>query len=92
MINKNKFIKFEKKKSGYLAGTLTSLAFLPQVFEVYKNKSTKGLSSYSLIIFFIGQILWIVHGSYFKDYSITIFALITSILYIYLIYAKFKYH
>ena len=92
MINKKLFGTFEKKTSGYLAGTLTSLAFLPQVFEVYKTKSTKGLSFSSLVIFFIGQILWIIHGSYFKDYSITIFALITGILYILLIYAKFKYH
>lgn len=92
MVDKKSFGKFEKKTSGYLAGALTSFAFLPQVIDVYKKKSTKGLSFYTLIIFFVGQILWIVHGLYFKDYSITIFALITGILYIFLIYAMFKYH
>lgn len=79
------------KNVGYIAGAFTSLAFLPQVDQVYKTKSIKDISLLSLIIFFLGQIMWIAHGLYVKDYSIFIFAIITGTLYIYLIYAKLKY-
>lgn len=76
---------------GYIAGTLTSLAFIPQVIKVYKTKNTKALSLVTIILFFIGQILWALHGKFSNDFAVLIFACITGILYIYLIYAKLKY-
>jgi len=76
---------------GYLAGSCTAFAFIPQVWDVYKYKNTKALSLLTLVIFFIGQLLWITHGYYSGDDAILIFAGITAVLYIFLIYAKIKF-
>lgn len=76
---------------GYVAGTFTAFAFIPQVYKVFKTKNTKSLSFATLVIFFIGQILWATHGIFAEDAPITVFAIITMILYILLIYAKIKY-
>ena len=76
---------------GFIAGSFTAFAFIPQVWDVYKTKNTKALSLLTLIIFFIGQLLWITHGFYGKDDSILVFACITAVLYIFLIYAKLKF-
>ena len=76
---------------GYLAGSCTAFAFIPQVWYVYKYKNTKALSLLTLVIFFIGQLLWITHGYYSGDSAILIFASITAVLYIFLIYAKMKF-
>ena len=76
---------------GYIAGSFTSFAFIPQVISVYKTRNTKALSLLTLILFFIGQILWITHGYYQKDNSIMTFAIITGVFYIFLIFAKMRY-
>ena len=55
------------------------------------TKNTKALFLVTIILFFIGQILWAYHGKFSNDFAVLIFACITGILYIYLIYAKLKY-
>ncbi|MEL6539322.1 MAG: SemiSWEET transporter [Bacteroidota bacterium] len=47
---------------GILAGTLTTLAFLPQVIQVYRTKSTGDISVVMYTIFCTGVSLWIVYG------------------------------
>ena len=76
---------------GYIAGCFTAFAFIPQVYKVFKTKNTRALSLLTLVILFIGQILWITHGVFIKDNSIVIFSTITLFLYILLIYAKIKF-
>lgn len=76
---------------GYLAGSCTAFAFIPQVWDVFKTRNTKALSLLTLVIFFIGQLLWITHGYYGGDDSIMTFAVITAVLYIFLIYAKLRF-
>ena len=66
---------------GYLAGSCTAFAFIPQVWDVFKTKNTKALSLLTLIIFFIGQLLWITHGFYGYDGSVFIFSTISSFLF-----------
>ena len=73
---------------GYLAGTLTSFAFLPQVYKIHETNETKELSLSTLLLFFIGQIMWFVYGKQHNKRPIELFAFITGILYVYLIYKK----
>jgi len=47
---------------GLLAGTLTTLAFLPQVIRAWRSRSTRDLSTGMLIIFLIGIVLWTFYG------------------------------
>ena len=73
---------------GYIAGICTAIAFIPQVVKVHKTNDTLSLSFLTLALYFIGQILWASHGFMVKDWPVAIFAIITGILYVYLIYAK----
>lgn len=47
---------------GLLAGTLTTLAFLPQLVKTWRTQSAKDLSFTWLILFVSGVSLWLVYG------------------------------
>lgn len=47
---------------GYAAGTLTTVAFLPQVLHVWKTKSADDLHWGMLLIFTVGILLWLLYG------------------------------
>lgn len=47
---------------GMIAGSLTTIAFLPQVIRLYRTKSAKDISWPMIILFNIGVILWAVYG------------------------------
>ena len=47
---------------GLLAGTFTTIAFLPQMFRTWKTKSAQDVSFVMLIIFMTGLFLWLVYG------------------------------
>jgi len=76
---------------GILAGTLTTVAFLPQVIKAYKSKETKDLSLVMFIIFSSGLILWIVYGLMAKALPVILANSVTLLLCFYLIYLKVKY-
>tara|TARA_X000000950_G_C13451648_1_gene472202 strand:+ start:233 stop:517 length:285 start_codon:yes stop_codon:yes gene_type:complete len=75
----------------YLAAILSSIAFLPKGYYVYKTKNTRDLVLKSLIMYFIAQILWLYVGLMYKDPGMCISALINIIVYFYMLYAKYKY-
>jgi len=47
---------------GALAGTLTTLSFIPQVVRSWRRRSVDDLSTSMLIAFSIGVGLWVVYG------------------------------
>ena len=47
---------------GLVAGTLTTLAFVPQVVRAWRTKSVNDLSLAMLLTFSIGVALWTVYG------------------------------
>jgi len=47
---------------GYLAGFIVAIALLPQVFKVWKTKSTKDISITWNLILMAGLLLWAVYG------------------------------
>jgi len=47
---------------GLLAGTLTTISFVPQVMKTWKFKETKDISLLMYIIFFTGILLWFSYG------------------------------
>jgi len=76
---------------GIFAGTLTTLAFLPQVIKAYKSKETKDLSLIMFIVFSSGLMLWIVYGLMAKALPVILANSVTLLLCLYLIYLKAKY-
>ena len=47
---------------GYTAGTLTTLAFLPQVLHVWRTKRADDLHMGTLVSFTAGITLWLLYG------------------------------
>ncbi len=47
---------------GMIAGTLTTIAFLPQLFKVWRSKSAKDISMTWLVTFSGGVLLWLIYG------------------------------
>ena len=47
---------------GYLAGTLTTIAFVPQVIKTWKTRSAEDLSMGMLLTFTLGVSCWLAYG------------------------------
>lgn len=65
---------------GYVAGFLTTLAFLPQVVKAWRTRSTADLSLLMLGFFATGVGLWIVYGVMLGEPPIVLFNAITLVL------------
>ena len=55
---------------GLVAGTITSITFLPQVIKIWKTKSAKDLSLLMLLLLMLGVILWLAYGLLVMDAAI----------------------
>ncbi len=76
---------------GFTAATLTTFAFLPQVMQVWRSRSTKDISLPMLITFIAGISLWLVYGLVVKAAPIYIANFITLILNLTILRFKLKY-
>jgi MtN3 and saliva related transmembrane protein len=47
---------------GLLAGTLTTIAFVPQLTKTWKTKSAEDISFGMFAIFCTGVLLWLLYG------------------------------
>jgi MtN3 and saliva related transmembrane protein len=52
---------------GLAAAFCTTVAFLPQVIQTWRTRSTKDLSLPMFLIFTTGIALWLVHGLFVRD-------------------------
>lgn len=76
---------------GLVAATLTTLSFLPQVIKTYKEKCTRDLSTWTLLCFFVGVIMWFFYGIMITSFSLICANTITTILAGILVVFKFTY-
>lgn len=75
---------------GFAAAFLTTIAFIPQVIQVWKSKSVEGLSLTTYIIFIIGVFLWFLYGLSIGSLSMIIANFITVLLASVIIYFIIK--
>ncbi|MCX7143188.1 MAG: SemiSWEET transporter [Proteobacteria bacterium] len=47
---------------GMIAGALTTIAFVPQVWRVWKTRSTKDISLGMYLVFTTGVVFWLAYG------------------------------
>ena len=52
---------------GFTAGTLTTLAFVPQVIKSWKSKSTQDVSLAMFLVLCTGILLWLTYGFLIND-------------------------
>lgn len=76
---------------GLIAATLTTSAFVPQVYKAWKHKSTKDISLIMYFIFLIGLMLWFVYGLEIDSLSIMIANGVTIVLALAILIAKLKF-
>jgi MtN3 and saliva related transmembrane protein len=76
---------------GYLAATLTTAAFLPQVAQVWQSKSTKDLSLPTLLSFIAGVLMWLIYGLLLNSSPIIAANAVTLVLNLVILRFKLKY-
>jgi MtN3 and saliva related transmembrane protein len=47
---------------GFIAGTLTTVAYVPQVIRSWRLRETRDISLSMLVLYAIGVFLWLVYG------------------------------
>lgn len=65
---------------GLAAGSLTTVAFLPQVIKTWKSGSAKDLSLGMFSFFCLGVLLWLIYGILQKDIPVIAANLATLVL------------
>jgi MtN3 and saliva related transmembrane protein len=65
---------------GWLATTLTTAAFVPQVWRAWKTRSARDLSLPMYIIFTTGVVLWLAYGLMIHSWPIIIGNIVTVVL------------
>ena len=65
---------------GIIAGTLTTLAFLPQVLQVLKTRSTQDISLVMYIVFTTGVGFWLLYGILLGAWPVIISNVVTLVL------------
>ena len=78
--------------TGYIAGTLTTLSFVPQVMRAWKLKETRDLSLAMLVIFAAGIFLWTLYGIWIGSLPVIAANVMTFVLILILLWLKLRYH
>lgn len=77
---------------GYTAGALTTLAFVPQVIQIYRTKSVKDVSLAMFLLFTLGVALWLGYGIMTHSFPVVAANAITLMLSFVILYFKWKYN
>ncbi|ABF43699.1 conserved hypothetical protein [Candidatus Koribacter versatilis Ellin345] len=77
---------------GYIAGTLTTASFLPQVWHSFRSRSCRDLSYAMLFVMGTGTALWAIYGVMLQRWPIILPNSITFGLICTLIGMKASYH
>ncbi len=76
---------------GLIAGTLTTVAFLPQMWKTWQTRSAKDVSFAMLITFMSGLFLWLIYGIYLKAMPIILANGVTLLFNCIILWLKIKY-
>ncbi len=76
---------------GFLAGALTTIAFVPQALKIYTTKSGRDVSARMFLIFSAGVILWLIYGVMIGSLPMILANIVTLILSGTIIVLKIRY-
>ncbi len=76
---------------GLIAGTLTTIAFVPQVLKTWRSKSAKDVSFVMMITFCLGVFLWLVYGIAIQAMPVIVANAVTLILAFLIVILKIRY-
>lgn len=73
---------------GYVAGGLTTFGILPEIYISFLNKEKPKIAYFTLSLFLIGNLLWILYAYNVKDNILLFYTIIASSLFILLLILK----
>lgn len=76
---------------GFVAGTLTTLSFLPQVHKAWTSRRCDDLSLGMLLAFGSGVLLWMIYGLWLRAAPIILANAVTLALIVVLIVLKARF-
>ncbi|WP_018609653.1 SemiSWEET transporter [Uliginosibacterium gangwonense] len=65
---------------GLVAGTCTTVAFIPQVLQVWRTRSAQDISIGMYSVFIVGVALWLVYGLVVNSMPVVVSNLVTLLL------------
>lgn len=75
---------------GLMAGTLTTVAFIPQLAKAWKSKSTGDLSWGMVTTFSLGVALWLIYGICIHSLPVIVANTVTLVLQLCIVLLKLK--
>ena len=76
---------------GLIAGLLTTTAFIPQVWKIYRTKSGKDVSGRMFSILSAGIVLWLIYGILVRSVPLILTNAVTLVLSLAIIALKIRY-
>ena len=76
---------------GLIAGLLTTTAFIPQVWKIYRTKSGKDISARMISLFTAGLVLWLIYGILLRSLPLILSNVLTLVLSLAIIALKIRY-
>lgn len=76
---------------GLMAGTLTTVSFVPQVAKTYRSRSAKDLSLSMFSVFCAGTLLWLLYGFLQADVPVIAANAVTTVLAASILIMKFRF-
>lgn len=76
---------------GLIAGTLTTIAFIPQIVKAWQSKSTGDLSWGMVTTFSMGVLLWLIYGIWIDSLPVILANAVTLLLQCGIIALKIRY-
>ena len=76
---------------GLIAGLLTTMAFVPQVWKIYRTKSGKDISGRMFSILSAGIVLWLIYGILLRSVPLILTNSVTLVLSLAIIALKIRY-
>jgi MtN3 and saliva related transmembrane protein len=63
--------------TGYVAATLTTVAFVPQALKTIRSRDTRGISLAMYVVFTIGIAFWLAYGIVLDSWPMILSNLLT---------------
>ena len=77
--------------TGYVAATLTTLAFVPQALKTLRSKDTRAISLGMYVVFTIGIGFWLAYGIVLGSLPMILSNIVTFVLSAAILAMKLKY-
>ena len=76
---------------GYVAGALTTAAFVPQLVKTWRSRSAGDLSYGMMSVFSTGVALWLAYGIVLESWPVILANAVTLVLALAILALKFRF-